>query len=256
MDVRPGLRFVRDFCHVRRLATSAKAPPRRHAFSRDALAPVTLSPIGVIRSPYLSRFGTPRQASVPSAMEGDGALRGKQRATAVLYAGRGLEEATKDLEGFERVWLITMLNWSTGWTPLVKPPRSRKGRSRMGLLATRAPDRPNPIGLSAVELVSVRGLELVVCGVDLLDGTPILDIKPYVPYCDAFPSARSGWLDQIDQPVDAPDYSGDRLGTTPSESREPAGHGPTAAAPAAPESPMRDAKSRPSRLNEGEGSHV
>ena len=62
--------------------------------------------------------------------------------------------------------------------PLVKPPRSRKGSPRKGLFSTRAPDRPNPIGLSAVELVSVRGLEIVVSGVDLLDGTPILDIKP------------------------------------------------------------------------------
>ena len=77
----------------------------------------------------------------------------------------------------------------------MRPPRG--ARVRRGLFATRSPDRPNPIGLSAVQLVRVDGLRLHVRGVDLLDGTPILDIKPYVPYADAFPDARAGWIDEL-----------------------------------------------------------
>jgi hypothetical protein len=79
----------------------------------------------------------------------------------------------------------------------VLPPRSRTGRK--GVFSTRAPHRPNPLGLSALRLVGIDGLKLTVRGVDLLDGTPVLDIKPYVPYTDAWPDSRSGWL--MDQPV-------------------------------------------------------
>src|SRR6185437_11868823 len=88
------------------------------------------------------------------------------------------------LAGFERIWLLFVFHRSEGWKPLVRPPR---GGGKRGVLATRSPHRPNAIGLSAVELVAVEERALRVRGVDLLDGTPILDIKPYVPYADAFP---------------------------------------------------------------------
>jgi tRNA-Thr(GGU) m(6)t(6)A37 methyltransferase TsaA len=103
--------------------------------------------------------------------------------------------ALSDLVGVERIWVLSYLHRSGTWGPLVRPPRG--ARVRRSLFATRSPDRPNPIGLSAVQLIGVDGLRLHVRGVDLLDGTPILDIKPYVPYADAFPGARAGWIDEL-----------------------------------------------------------
>lgn len=91
-----------------------------------------------------------------------------------------------------------MLSWlhrGGNWAPQVMPPRGP--RVRRGLFATRSPDRPNPIGLSAVRLIRVEGCNLHVNGIDLIDGTPILDIKPYVPYADAFPQAKAGWIDGV-----------------------------------------------------------
>src|SRR5262249_54526032 len=92
-----------------------------------------------------------------------------------------------------------------GWRPKVLPPRS--GGARRGVFSTRSPHRPNPIGLSVVKLVEVRGLVIHVRDVDLIDGTPILDLKPYVPYADAFPKARTGWLEPLaeDAPVSGDD---------------------------------------------------
>lgn len=104
-------------------------------------------------------------------------------------------EAFADLAGFTRIWLIFVFDRSEGWKPQVRPPR---GGGKRSVLATRSPHRPNAIGLSAVELVAVEERALRVRGVDLLDGTPILDIKPYVPYADAFPDSRAGWIDAID----------------------------------------------------------
>jgi len=112
----------------------------------------------------------------------------------VLVAGRNLEKAVQDLEGFARVWLIYLFHRNPNWKPLVQPPRASR---RVGVLATRAPYRPNPIGLSGVVLRGVRGLCVEVGAHDLLDGTPILDIKPYVPYADAFPGVAAGWVDEL-----------------------------------------------------------
>jgi tRNA-Thr(GGU) m(6)t(6)A37 methyltransferase TsaA len=148
--------------------------------------PFLLSPIGWVRSPYQRRFGTPQQAT---AVDSD--------AEAVLEfdAARIPEAAFADLAGVERLWVLSLLHRGGTWAPTVRPPRGN--RQRRGLFATRSPDRPNPIGLSAVRLVRVDGCRLHVRGVDLLDGTPILDVKPYVPYADAFPEAKAGWIDEI-----------------------------------------------------------
>jgi tRNA-Thr(GGU) m(6)t(6)A37 methyltransferase TsaA len=140
---------------------------------------VVLRPIGVVRTPFHGQAGTPIQ---PSFAEG-------ARGTVVVeepFAG-----ALADLDGFTHVWLLVHLDRAGPWRPRVVPFRDTRER---GLFATRAPSHPNPIGLSVVRLVSVRGREVVVDGVDLLDGTPLLDIKPYAPEFDSIPSAGSGWL--------------------------------------------------------------
>lgn len=109
-----------------------------------------------------------------------------------LLPGCNLEHAIEDLAGWERIWVIFWFNRNESWRPKVLPPRSTDGRK--GVLATRSPHRPNPLGLSVLRLASVEGLSLHVLDVDLLDGTPVFDIKPYVPYTDAFPESGSGWL--------------------------------------------------------------
>ena len=110
------------------------------------------------------------------------------------------------LEGFEYVWVITYLHLNNRhWSPLVTPPRGP--RRKQGVLATRAPHRPNPIALSALRLLRVdrENCILTFAGSDLIDGTPVLDVKPYVPYADVFPGAKSGWLDELEGPAQEPD---------------------------------------------------
>ena len=108
------------------------------------------------------------------------------------------EAAFRGIEGFSHLWLISVLHTclGAGWRPSVRPPRLG-GRRKVGVFASRSPHRPNPIGLSAVELLGLerdsRGLALRLRGVDLLDGTPVLDIKPYIPYADALSQARGGF---------------------------------------------------------------
>lgn len=151
----------------------------------------TYEPIGFVRSPYARRIDAPHQ---PTVVEGTPT---GHAAEATLELNPGLpEEALRDLAGFSRIWVIFAFHKSEGWAPMVRPPR---GHAKRGVLATRSPHRPNAIGLSAVELVSVEGRTLTLRGVDFLDGTPVLDIKPYVPYADAFPDAKAGWIDAVDQ---------------------------------------------------------
>ena len=107
--------------------------------------------------------------------------------------GKNYEHALLDLDGWEYIWVLFWFDRNSGWRPKVLPPRSRSGRK--GVFATRSPHRPNPLGLSAVRLERVEGLTLHVRDVDMLDGTPVFDIKPYVAYTDAIGAARSGWLD-------------------------------------------------------------
>lgn len=150
--------------------------------------PFALSPIGWVRSPYQRRFGTPHQATQTTPEP-------EVEAVLELDPQRITEAALTDLAGIERIWVLSWLDRSGTWSPQVRPPRG--ARVKRGVFATRSPDRPNPIGLSAVKLVAVEGLNLRVLGVDLLDGTPILDVKPYVVYADAFPESRGGWIDEL-----------------------------------------------------------
>lgn len=128
-----------------------------------------------------------------------------------LLPGRHFEHALEDLARWELIWVIFWFHQNSGWRPKILPPRSTTGRK--GVFATRSPHRPNPIGISAVRLDRVEGLTLHIRGADMLDGTPVLDLKPYVAYTDAHPEAGTGWLEDAAsshntaQPADpVPDY--------------------------------------------------
>lgn len=151
----------------------------------DAL---TLTPIGVIRTPYVDRYKAPRQPGL-AAIGQEGRIE--------LVGGLNLEQAVEDLAGFDRIWVVVWFHRNTEWRTRVLPPRG--GRTKRSVFATRSPHRPNPIGMSVLRLLSVEGRILRVADVDLLDGTPVLDIKPYVPYADAFPDSTAGWLDQVEE---------------------------------------------------------
>ena len=139
-------------------------------------------PIGFVRSPFRERAEAPRQASAARDARG----------TIELLPGRDFEHALADLELWPYLWVIFWFHLNEGWRPKVLPPRSAKKR---GVFATRAPYRPNPLGLSVVKLEKVDGLVLHVSALDMLDATPVLDLKPYVPYADALTDAQGGWLE-------------------------------------------------------------
>ena len=150
----------------------------------------TLQAIAFVRSPYAQRIDAPHQPTVVEGTE-----TGTSAEAWIEFIEGFPEQAYRDLEGFDRIWLIFAFHRSQGWKAEVRPPR---GGGKRSVLATRSPHRPNAIGLSAVELVGIEPGALRVKGIDLLDATPILDIKPYVPYADAFPGSRAGWIDKID----------------------------------------------------------
>lgn len=112
-----------------------------------------------------------------------------------LLSGQNFEQALIGLEGVERIWVVFTFHHNNHWSPMVQPPRGPEGK--IGVFATRAPYRPNPVGLSALHIKSIEGLKIHVRSADLLDGSPILDIKPYLPYADSFPESRVAWLDQV-----------------------------------------------------------
>lgn len=143
---------------------------------------ITLNPIGFLQSDLKQRYETPRQ----------GVLAKESSAVIYLNPKNNFEQAVKDLEGFERIWLIYQFHLNKNWKPLVTPPRHT--RKKVGVLATRAPYRPNHVGLSCVKLVKVDGLKIHISESDILDGSPILDIKPYLPYSDSFPDVKTGWV--------------------------------------------------------------
>jgi tRNA-Thr(GGU) m(6)t(6)A37 methyltransferase TsaA len=170
-------------------------PPKDY---RDAVAvtgEITVRPIGVVRSPYTERHGTPRQARMDDP--GVPAVEARIDFDPELIPTKALI----GLADFDRVWVIAHLHLNPKWAPMVRPPRG--DGSRKGVFATRAPHHPNSLGLSACQVVGVKGHSLLLKGVDLIDGTPVIDVKPYVPYCDAFPDSRAGWVDEI--PLDRPE---------------------------------------------------
>jgi tRNA-Thr(GGU) m(6)t(6)A37 methyltransferase TsaA len=158
--------------------------PARSALNVENLD-LHLKPIGYAHSPYADRVSAPRQ---PYASKG-------AKGTIVLLPNHNFEHALDDLDKWDHIWVIFWFHLNEGWRPKVLPPRSKK---RRGVFATRAPHRPNPLGLSVMQLERVEGLTLHVKNLDLVDGTPILDIKPYVPFADAIPNASSGWVETPD----------------------------------------------------------
>jgi len=149
---------------------------------------LTCEPIGTIRTPFKTKYGAPRQPSTADE---------RSIGTISLRPGKNFEQALQDLEGFGYVWIISWFHQNTRWKPMVLPPNG--GRTKRGVLATRSPHRPNPIGLSLCRLVSVKGRTLVVENPDMLDGSPILDIKPYLPHAESFPDAAAGWIAAVNE---------------------------------------------------------
>lgn len=142
---------------------------------------LVIRPIGTIHTPFKQTEGTPIQ----SVFAPD--IRGTAEVLPEFAAG------LKDLAEFDRIWLVYHLHRSSPARMCLKPFRDDREH---GVFATRAPSRPNPLGLSCVRLLSVRDNTLEIAGVDMVDGTPLLDIKPYVPQFDSHPTARAGWLDE------------------------------------------------------------
>ena len=147
-----------------------------------------MKPIATIRTPFPTKFGIPRQSGILDMLE----------SRIVFEKEYRVKDALRGLEDFSHVWLIWVFSEAVReeWSPTVRPPRLG-GNTRMGVFATRSPFRPNPIGLSCVRLLRIEGNELVVAGADLMDGTPILDIKPYLPFADAKPDASGGFAEPL-----------------------------------------------------------
>ena len=150
-----------------------------------------MNPIAIFHSPFPTKFGIPRQAGVVSEIPG----------TIIFEKPFRTPDAIRGLEGFDFIWIIWQ-SAATNSSPTVRPPRLG-GNTRVGVFASRSPLRPNPIGLSSVRISHIDydapdGPVIHVLGADIMDGTPILDIKPYIPYTDSHPEARGGFTDTTD----------------------------------------------------------
>ena len=174
-----------------------------------------MTPVARVRTDFPTKFGIPRQSGLVDAL----------KATIVFEPEYRDASALRGLEGYSHIWLIWQFSESVmgRWSPTVKPPKLG-GNTRMGVFATRSPFRPNPIGLSCVKLERVElstpeGPVLRVAGADLMDGTPIYDIKPYIPYADCHPEATGGFTDGIDYAPLEVDFPEDLLALIPDEKR-------------------------------------
>lgn len=152
---------------------------------------ITIRPIARMKSDFPTKFGIPRQSGLVEEL----------RSTIVFEPEFRNPDTLRGIEGFSHLWLIWQFSEAVrdNWSPTVRPPRLG-GNTRMGVFATRSPFRPNNLGLSCVKLLRVeqtadQGMVLHVAGADLMDGTPIFDIKPYIPYSDSHPNALGGFTD-------------------------------------------------------------
>ena len=144
-----------------------------------------IAPIGTFHCDEWFRFETPRQGVFA------------ENRGYIELSDDAFAEAAADLNGFERIWVIFVFHLNQTWNVKVTPPIAPAGR-KIGVLATRSPHRPNRIGMSCVELEKVEGKRIHIRNFDLLDNTPVIDIKPYIPAADAFPDARTGWLEEAE----------------------------------------------------------
>ena len=174
-----------------------------------------MRPVARIRSDFPEKFGIPRQSGIVESLEAQIVFEPEFRVT----------DAVRGLEDFSHIWLIWEFSEAVrdSWSPTVRPPRLG-GNVRMGVFATRSPFRPNPIGLSCVKLLKINqdevlGPVLTVAGADLMNGTPIYDIKPYIPYADCHPEAKGGFTTTVDMKPLTVDFPADLLETVPAEKR-------------------------------------
>lgn len=177
-----------------------------------------IQPIAYMQSDFGGKFGIPRQSGLVDAL----------RSTIVFQPEYRNADALRGIEGFSHLWIIWQFSQAVGkeWSPTVRPPRLG-GNTRMGVFATRSPFRPNNLGLSCVTLLGVErtedlGTVLHVGGADLLDGTPIFDIKPYIPYCDCHPDALGGFTQEAGDYLLQVDFPAELLGVLPEEKRDAA----------------------------------
>lgn len=175
-----------------------------------------MKPIARIRSDFATKFGIPRQSGVVGSLQAEIVFEPEFRS----------REAVRGLDGYSHIWLIWEFseNVDAPWSPTVRPPRLG-GNVRMGVFATRSPFRPNPIGLSCVRLERIEfsdecGPVLHVAGADLMDGTPIYDIKPYIPYADCHPEATEGFTGQIEMHALTVSIPPELLSSFPAEKRD------------------------------------
>ncbi|VGO11517.1 tRNA (adenine(37)-N6)-methyltransferase [Pontiella desulfatans] len=155
-------------------------------------------PVGIIRSCYTDKFGIPRQPGLVKSAT----------ATLELLPPYNQPEALRGIEAFSHLWIVFVFHQSARdqWKATVRPPRLG-GNERVGVFASRSNFRPNPIGLSVAELIRVEGTTLRLGGGDFLDGTPVLDIKPYIPYGDSLPEAQGAFAGAAPEPTNAVRFS-------------------------------------------------
>ena len=175
-----------------------------------------LKVIATIHTDFPSKFGIPRQGGLVDAL----------KATVTFEPEYRDASALRGLEGYSHLWLIWQFSESVTrrFSPTVKPPRLG-GNTRMGVFATRSPFRPNPLGLTCVKLEDIelsgpQGPVLHVAGADLMDGTPIFDIKPYIPYADSYPDATGGFTDSVDYARLAVDFPEALASAIPQDKRQ------------------------------------
>ena len=177
---------------------------------------VIIRPIAKMRSDFPSKFGIPRQSGLVQELQ----------STIVFEPEFRNPDTLRGLEGYSHLWLIWQFSEAvrTDWSPTVRPPRLG-GNTRMGVFATRSPFRPNNLGLSCVRLIGIeqtpnQGTVVHVAGADLMDGTPIFDIKPYVPYSDCQPDASGGFTDTAGEFLLQVDFPPALLAKLPENKRE------------------------------------
>ena len=179
---------------------------------------IMIHPIAKMRSDFPTKFGIPRQSSLVEGLE----------STIVFEPEFRNPEALRGIEGFSHLWIIWQFSEAVrqDWSPTVRPPRLG-GNTRMGVFATRSPFGPNNLGLSCVQLLGVEHTShestvLHVSGADLMDGTPIFDIKPYIPYSDSFPEASGGFTDTAEDFILTVDFPESLLNLLPENKRQAA----------------------------------
>ena len=175
-----------------------------------------MKPIAIIHTDFPTKFGIPRQSGIVKALKGRIIFEPEYRNA----------DSVRGLEGYSYIWLIWEFSESLreGWSPTVRPPRLG-GNTRMGVFATRSPFRPNPLGLSSVKLEGIElhnelGPVITVSGADLMDGTPVYDIKPYIPFTDSHPDAAGGFSDDTKDYMLEVDFPKELIEEVPNDIRE------------------------------------